>query len=90
MNKDKTIIDFFGDGCGNCKALEPIINQLKAEHPEINFQKVNIKDAEDLVEKYGVSSLPTIVFLRGDEMIEKMTGLKPKVIITRKIAEVFG
>ena len=87
---EKVIIDFYGDGCGNCKALEGIMKQLEAEHPDIKFEKINIKDADDLVKQYGVTQLPTLVFLRDGVMADKMAGLKPKVLIAKKIAEVFA
>ena len=87
---EKVIIDFYGDGCGNCKMLEGILRQLENEHTDIKFEKKNIKDSEDLVKKYSVTSMPTLVFLKDDEMVEKMVGLKPKTLIAKKIAEVYN
>ena len=87
---EKKIIDFYGDGCGNCKMLEGILKQLEGEYTDVKFEKVNIKDAEDLAEQYGVTTLPSLVFLRDGEMVEKMTGLKPKTIISKKIIEIYN
>ena len=70
--------------------LEGILKQLEAEHKDIKFDKVNIKDAEDLVKQYSITSMPTLVFLRDGEVVEKMTGLKPKTLIAKKIAEVYN
>ena len=86
---EKVIIDFYGDGCGNCKMLEGILKQLEGEHPDIKFQKLNVADADDLVKEYGVTAMPTLVFLRDGVMVDKLAGLKPKVIIAKKIAEVY-
>ena len=87
---EKVIIDFYGDGCGNCKMLEGVLKQLEAEHKDIKFEKMNIKDSEDLVKKYSITSMPTLVFLKDGEMAEKMIGLKPKTLIAKKIAEVYN
>ena len=84
------IVDFFGDGCGNCKMAEPILNQLESEHKNIKFIKMNTRGAQDLVEKYGITSLPTLIFLNKGESVDKLVGLKPKTLINRKIHESFG
>ena len=85
----KEIIDFWADGCGNCKMLEPALAQIEAEFPDIKVTKLNIKDHEAEVLKYGIMSLPTLVFVKDGEEVAKMVGLKPKSLIVKKIAEVF-
>jgi thioredoxin 1 len=85
----KEIIDFWADGCGNCKMIEPALAQIGQEFPDITITKMNIKDHEDEVVKYGVTSLPTLVFLKGGEEVAKMMGLKPKSLIIKKVQEVF-
>ena len=89
LGMDKTVIKFWANGCGNCKALAPTIDTLAQEYIDINFESVNTADAEEAVEKYGVTSLPTLVFLNGSEMVAKMVGLKPKSLVERKLVEVF-
>jgi len=85
----KEILDFWADGCGNCKMLEPSLAQIEQEFPDIQVTKLNIKDHEAEVLKYGIMSLPTLVFLKDGEEVAKMVGLKPKSLIVKKIAEVF-
>jgi len=87
---ENKILDFYGPGCGNCKMLEPILKQLQGEHTNVVFEKLDIRENDELVDKYGVTSLPTLVFLKNGEMVEKMVGLKPKPIIGKKIVEIFG
>ena len=90
MEKGNIILDFYGDGCGNCKMLDAFIPQLEAEHTNVKFEKVNVDTAPELVEKYDIASLPTLVFLKDGEEVFKMVGLKPKTIIVKKIVEVYG
>lgn len=69
--------------------LEPFLAQVEVEFPDIKITKLNAMKAEDLTAKYGVTSLPTLVFLKDGEMVDKMVGLKPKSLIVKKINEVF-
>ena len=85
----KTVIKFWANGCGNCKALTPTIDALASDYIDINFESVNTADAEEAVEKYGITSLPALVFLKGEEMVAKMVGLKPRSLVERKLVEVF-
>ena len=87
---EKVVIKYWAVGCGNCKAMEPIMEQVKAEFPDVTFKNVNTADAVEDTEKYGVSSLPALVFLRDGVMVDKMAGLKPKSLVSKKIVQVFG
>ena len=86
---EKKIIKFWAPGCVNCKALEPTMESLAAEYSDIRFENVKTADADELVAKYDVTSLPTLIFLKDGEMVGKVMGLKPKSLIIKKIAEVF-
>ena len=86
----KCVMKFWSVGCGACKALEPAIVELTKEYPDIVFKSVDSAKSPDDVEKYDVSNLPTLVFLRDGKMADKMAGLKPKSLIVKKIVEVFG
>lgn len=90
MEKGNVIIDFYGDGCGNCKMIEGIIKQLETEYADkVRFEKVNVKDVPELVDKYGISSLPTLVFLKDGAVCEKSVGLKPKTVLAKKIIQFY-
>lgn len=84
------IVDFFGPGCGNCKMLEGILAQLEPENPKIKFVKINTDEAGALVDEYGIATLPTLLLFKNGVMKEKIAGLKPKVIIAKRMAEVFS
>ena len=87
---EKQIIKFWSNGCGNCKALEPIMAEVKAEHKEIKFADVNTSNGGDDAAKYDVMTLPTLVFLKDGQMAGKIAGLKPKSLIDKKILEFFN
>jgi thioredoxin 1 len=61
-----TVIDFYATWCQPCKQLEPLIEKAKTEYGEkVNFMSINVDDPnnEALIEQYGVSPIPTLVFL---------------------------
>ena len=85
----KTITKFYGNGCMNCKAIAPILDGIKGEYPDIAFKDVNTSDDDDKTKKYGIQSIPTLVFEKDDVEVGRLVGLKPKSLIVKKIAEVF-
>jgi thioredoxin 1 len=84
-----TITKFYGNGCMNCKALAPIFESVKGEYSNITFKEVNTSTDMEIGEKYGVTSLPTLLFEKDGKEVGRLIGLKPKSLIVKKIAEVF-
>lgn len=72
------VVDFYADWCGPCKMLAPVLAELAEEQPEVKFFKVNIDENSDLAAKYGVMSIPTIVFIKNGETLATEVGVKPK------------
>lgn len=85
----KTITKFWGNGCINCKALAPIFEEVKKEYADIEFHEINTSEKAEMADKYNITTLPTLLFEKDGVEIARMTGLRPKVLITKKIAEVF-
>ena len=77
------IIKFWGKSCGNCKTQETILNAVLAERPDVKLVKHDVADAPELVEEYGVSTLPTMLIMKDGEMVEKLVGLKPKGVVLK-------
>ena len=86
-NENITLIDFYADWCGPCKALSPVIDEISLERMDITVGKVNVDTERDLAEKYKVRSIPTMVIFKGGKEIERMVGFLPKEEILSKIKE---
>ena len=84
-NDNITLIDFYADWCGPCKALSPIIDQVAQEAVGVTVGKVNVDDERDLAMKYRVRSIPTMIIFKGGKEIERLVGLLPKEQILEKI-----
>ncbi len=70
------VVDFFADWCGPCKMLSPVLEELKAENPEVDFYKINVDDNPQLSEQFGVSSIPNVVFFKKGEAVDRSVGFK--------------
>lgn len=70
------IVDFAASWCGPCKKLEPVLEQIGQTHDELTVVKVDVdgQDARKLMEKYGVSSYPTMIIIRDGEEVGRMRG----------------
>lgn len=70
------VIDFYADWCGPCKKLGPEFSRLSNDekYNNITFIKVNSDDAEDLCKHYDVSALPTVLFIKDNEIISIIKG----------------
>lgn len=72
------IVDFYADWCGPCKMQSPIIDKIAEEHSEIKVGKVNVDDNQELAEKYGIMSIPTILIIKNGEVTKQFVGLTTK------------
>lgn len=75
------VIDFFADWCGPCKMIAPKFSELEAQFPSIEFLKVNVDDAEDVAERFGVRAMPTFIFMKKSKVIGKVEGANLNKVI---------
>ena len=74
------IVDFFANWCGPCRMLGPVIEEVCDEH-NIKLYKVNTDDNQQLAQRNGVMALPTVLFFRDGEEIDRFVGFRPKEAI---------
>ena len=70
------LIDFYADWCGPCRMVAPIVSKIADEHPKYVIGKVNVDEEGDLARAFGVMSIPTLVVLKGGEVVNKSIGAK--------------
>lgn len=80
IKSDKlTVIDFWAEWCGPCKALGPIIEQLSTEYAgKVNIGKLDVDSNPEVSTTYGIRSIPTILFVKGGQVVDKVVGAVPK------------
>ncbi len=70
-----TIKDFYADWCGPCKTQDPILEELEEEYEDIEFEKVNVDEEQDVANEYQVRSLPTLIIENDDGIVERFVGV---------------
>jgi thioredoxin 1 len=85
------IVDFWAEWCGPCKMLTPIIEEIAAEMAgKVTVGKVNIDISPKTAARYGVSSIPSLLFIKGGQVVDQHTGLLAKKPLLNKINKAFG
>jgi thioredoxin 1 len=81
------VLDFWATWCGPCKMVGPIIEQLSTEYADrVVIGKVDVEDeADDLVSQFGIRNVPTVVFLKDGQVVDKLVGAATKAMYEQKI-----
>ena len=82
LTDELTIVDFFAECCGPCKMMGAELEEMK----DIKIIKVNVDDHEELAQKHGVMSIPTVEIYKNKEMVNKFIGYKSKAEIEEIIS----
>ena len=90
-SKLPVIIDVYATWCGPCQQMTPIFEQLAKELGEkCVFAKLNVDEARELSIQYGVTSVPTFVFIKNNEIKHKETGYMNKEELRKKVEDFIG
>jgi len=85
------VLDVYAPWCGPCQHMTPIFEELEKEMGDTyTFAKINVDEARELSIKYGVSSVPTFVFIKNNEVKGKETGYMSKDDLKAKIESMLG
>ncbi|XPV68413.1 MAG: thioredoxin [Halarcobacter sp.] len=86
VNNGLSLVDFWAPWCGPCRMIAPVIDELAGDFDgKANICKVNTDEQQDLAVKYGVRSVPTILFMKDGEVVDQVIGAQSKQALADKL-----
>ncbi len=78
---------FTADWCAPCRMLAPVLEQVKPQFPNVQFEIIDVDENQGEAMKYGVRSIPTVVFVKDGNEVDRFTGVRPEHQIITHINE---
>ena len=73
------LVDFYADWCNPCKMMAPTVAKLaEAYEGKVKVGKINVDEQPELASKFGIMSIPTLVFMKNGKIVQQVSGVRPK------------
>lgn len=80
------VIDFWAPWCGPCRVLGPTVDEVASQYAgRVIVAKCNVDDCEDIAAQYGIRNIPSVLFFKNGELVDRTAGLVSKAEIVAKI-----
>jgi len=74
QHQGKVLVDFYAPWCGPCKMIAPIVEQIAEENEAVKVVKVNADESQELMAKFGIRGIPTLLLMNAGEIIATQVG----------------
>lgn len=91
IKSDKpVIVDFWAEWCGPCRMVGPIVNEIGDDYKDTAVVgKLDVDSNPEVTMKYGIRNIPTVLFFKGGEVVDKQVGAVPKSVLVEKLEKLF-
>ncbi len=91
VGQGTALVDFWATWCGPCRVLGPTVDEIANEYEgRVTVVKCNVDDCEDIAVEYGIRNIPTLIFFKDGQPVDKLVGAVPKSEITGKLDAILG
>jgi thioredoxin 1 len=81
-----SIVDFWAEWCGPCRVVGPVVEELAKDYDgKAVIGKLNVDENPEVTTKYGIRNIPTILFIKNGEVVDKQVGAAPKSVLENKL-----
>ena len=85
-NNPKVVVDCWAAWCAPCRMLTPIIDELAEERADVKFAKLDVDKNRAVSSRYGIMSIPTLLYFKDGQLVDKTLGALPKQAIESRLA----
>ncbi len=80
------VLDFWATWCGPCRKIGPLVEELASQYEgQAVIGKVNVEDEDELAAKFGIRNIPTVLYIKNGEVVDKQVGACPKSVLEDKL-----
>lgn len=85
--KQDVLLDFWATWCGPCRMIAPVVEQIAEEREDLVVGKVDVDEEREIAIRFGITSIPTLILMRGGKAVKTIVGFRPKADIEKLLAE---
>jgi thioredoxin 1 len=82
------VVDFWAEWCGPCRMIAPVLKELAKDYKDkLKVVKINVDEEPDLAARFGIQSIPSLLFFKGGQMVKQQIGAVPRPILEKIVKE---